>query len=86
MDALHFLAQTLTGKLSTRMDQLLSHTLKSKQNKRYRKMINFSDNYLMTFSKNSLRPPMKSSRNAQFTNPVKLSNPDVHVKSESLGL
>lgn len=39
----------------------------------------------MTFSKNSLRPPMKSSRNAQFTNPVKLSNPDVHVKNESLG-
>lgn len=39
----------------------------------------------MKFSNNSLNPPMLNKRKPQFTNPVKLSNPDVHENSESLG-
>lgn len=42
--------------------------------------------YFMKFSSNNRKPPIKSKRKAQLTNPVKLSNPDVHENSESRGL
>lgn len=42
--------------------------------------------YFMKFSNSNLTPPMESSRNAQFMNPVKLSKPEFHENRESLGL
>jgi hypothetical protein len=42
--------------------------------------------YLMKFSSRRRNPPMDRSRKAQFTKPVKFSNPDVHDRSESRGL
>lgn len=40
----------------------------------------------MKFSNSSLNPPIVKRRKAQLTKPVKLSNPEVQEKSESLGL
>lgn len=37
------------------------------------------------FSNSSLKPLIVRSKNPQFTNPVKLWNPELHENSESLG-
>lgn len=39
----------------------------------------------MKFSNNNRKAPKLNNRKAQFTNPVKLSKPDVQEKNESLG-
>ena len=42
--------------------------------------------YLSKFSRESLRPPIKSNKNPQLTNPVKSRNSDDQENKESLGL
>lgn len=42
--------------------------------------------YFMKFSSRSRTPPIESNKNAQFTKPVKSSNPEVQENKESLGL
>jgi len=42
--------------------------------------------YLSKFSRESLRPPMKSNKKPQLTNPVKSRNSDDQENKESLGL